>query len=118
MRTVWRLVCKFLSVSKFPDGKREISFGERLIVQREVPPLGVEWPEAVTQHRTTQDHAIGELLCGDYPTNGTLAVIARIFARFRISTEVGMALRTEPVEGATHVEFLLRLHVEQRQVDR
>ena len=60
-----------------------------------------------------------ELLLGDAALgfNRRFRIVARIFARLRIAAEVGMALRTEPVEGAAHVQFLLRLHVEKGQVD-
>ena len=83
-----------------------------------MPPLAVEGLESVAEHRLAQDHAVGELLSCDAAACGTLAVITRIFARFGIAAEVGMALRTEPVEGAAHVEFFLRRHVEECQVNR
>ena len=55
---------------------------------------------------------------GDAAAFGTRAVVARIFARFGITTEVGMALGTKPVERSTHIHFLLRRHVEERQINR
>ena len=39
------------------------------------------------------------------------AVGACIFTCFRISTEVGMTLWSEPVERAAHIQFLLRRHI-------
>ncbi len=45
-------------------------------------------------------------------------IVACIFARLRIASEVRMALRTEPVEGATHIEFLFCRHIEECQIDR
>ena len=82
-----------------------------------MPPLAVEGLESVAEHRLAQDHAVGELLSRDASACGTLAVITRIFARFGIAAEVGMALRTEPVEGAAHIEFLFRGHVEEGEID-
>lgn len=63
----------------------------------------------MTEHCLTEHHAIVELY-------GCEAVTGRIIKRSRIATEVRMALWTKPIERATHVEFLLRLHVEERQI--
>lgn len=63
----------------------------------------------MTHHCLTEHHAIVELY-------GCEAVTGRIIKRSRIATEVWMALVTEPIEGATHIEFLLCLHVEERQI--
>ena len=95
----------------------EVSVREGLVAEGEMPPLGVEGLEAVTEHGLAEDHAVGKLLSGDGAASRRLGAVARIFARLRIAAEVGMTLRTEPVEGATHVEFLLRLHVEKGQVE-
>ena len=82
-----------------------------------MPPLGRERNEAVAEHRRTENHAVAELLGRDAASHRTLTVIPRILARLRIATEVRMALRPEPVEGAAHVEFLLRSHIEECQVE-
>ena len=79
-----------------------------------MPPLGVKRLKAMPEHDATQKHAIGKLLGCDATPDGTLVVIARVLARLRITTEVGMALRSKPVEGPAHVEFFLCLHVEKR----
>lgn len=60
----------------------------------------------MTHHCLTEHHTILELLWGDGAIGWTLG----------IATEVRMALWTKPIERATHVEFLLRLHVEERQI--
>ena len=99
------------------DGEGEIGVGEGLVAQREVPPLAVEGLEAVTEHRVTENHAVGKLLSGDGATSRALMVITSILAHLGVSAEVGMALRTEPVEGAAHVNFLLCAHVEESNVD-
>ena len=98
-------------------GEGEVGVGEGLILEGEMPPLAVEGLESVTEHRLAQDHAVGELLWGDAAACGALAVVARIFARLRVAAEVRMALRPEPVEGAAHIEFLFRRHVEEGEVD-
>ena len=71
----------------------------------------------MTQHGTTKNHTIFELFSRDATTYGTLAIIARIFARFRIFTKVRMALWAKPVEGSSHIHIFFRLHVEERQVE-
>ena len=101
---------------KLLDGEGEIGVGEGLVLQGEVPPLGVERLEAVALHSLTKNHAVLKLFGGDATTFGALAVIPIILSRFGIAAEVGMTLWTEPVEGSSHVKFLLRRHVEQRQV--
>ena len=58
-----------------------------------------------------------ELLGGDAATFRRFAVVAIKLARLRVTAEVGMALGTEPVEGAAHIHLLLRRHVEQCQVE-
>lgn len=60
----------------------------------------------MTHHCLTEHHTILELLWGDGAIGWTLG----------IATEVRMALWTKPIERATHVEFLLRLHVKERQI--
>ena len=60
----------------------------------------------MTHHCLTEHHTILELLWGDGAIGWTLG----------IATEVRMALWTKPIERATHVELLLRLHVEERQI--
>jgi hypothetical protein len=98
--------------------KGEVGIRKRLVLQRKVPPLGIEGLEAMTEHRLTQDHAVLELLGGDaaFRIDRTFAIVACVLTRLRIAAEVGMTLGTEPVEGSPHVKFLLRRHVEQRQV--
>lgn len=81
------------------DGEIEIGVGVGLILQREMPPFGFKRLEAVAQHRLPQDQTIGLLLSGD-------------------RLVIGMGEFAEPVERATHIHFLPRLHVEERQIDR
>ena len=50
---------------QLPDGEGEIGIGEGLVLQREVPPLGVEGLEAVSEHGAAQNHSVLELLGGD-----------------------------------------------------
>ena len=71
------------------------------------------------EHGFAENHAVLELLlCNATLRFGrALAVIAGIFARLRITTEVRMALWAKPVEGAAHVRLLLCCHVEERQVE-
>ena len=97
-------------------GEGEVGVGERLVAEREVPPFGIECAETVVKHRPTQDHAVGKLLGGDAPSCGALAVVASVFASLGVAAEVGMTLRTEPVECATHIQFLFRCHIKQSQV--
>ena len=99
------------------DGEGEIGVGEGFVAQREVPPLTIESLEAVTEHCVAENHAVGELLSGDGATSWTLMVITSILACLGVSAEVGMALRTEPVEGAAHVDFLLCAHIKESNVD-
>ena len=40
----------------------EVGIGERLVLQREVPPLSIERLEAMTEHCLTENHAVLELL--------------------------------------------------------
>ena len=96
--------------SEFLHRESEISIGERLVLQREVPPFLTDGLEAVTQHGLTQYHAVVELFGGD-------TVIGLVFPRVGVAAEVGMALTTEPIECAAHIHFLLRGHVEQGKVD-
>ena len=98
-------------------GEGEVSVGEGLVAQREVPPLTVERLETVVEHGPAQDHAVLELLFGDAAAYRALTVVARVLARLGIAAEVRMTLRTKPVEGAAHVELLLGGHVEESQVD-
>ena len=58
-----------------------------------------------------------ELLGSNATPGRTLAVVASIFSSFGIPAEVGMALWTEPIECSSHVEFLLRRHIKECQVD-
>ena len=99
------------------DREGEVGIREGFIAKGEMPPFGVERLEAMGEHGATEYHAMGKLLGRDATAGGTLAVVARVLARLGVATEVGMALGTEPVEGATHVEFLLGLHVEEGEVD-
>ena len=104
--------------SDFLHGEGEVGVGERLVAQGEVPPLGIQGLKAVTHHGQSENHAVVELSGGNAPARGRFVVVARVLERFGIAAEVGMALRAEPVEGAAHVELLLRGHVEERQIDR
>ena len=45
-----RRISSFLFVSQLFDGEREVSVGERLVLQREVPPLGRQRFETVAEH--------------------------------------------------------------------
>ncbi len=71
----------------------------------------------MTEHSRAENHTILELLGGDATPFRRFAVVARVLARFWIAAEVGMALRSKPVERSTHIEFFLRLHVKERQVE-
>ena len=82
-----------------------------------MPPLGVEGLESVVEHGLAQQHAVGKLHGGDAAARRRLAVVAGVFARLGIAAEVGMALGTEPVEGAAHVELFLGLHIEEGEVN-
>ena len=70
----------------------EIGIGERLVLQGEVPPLGIEGLEAVGEHGAAQNHAVGELLDGDAALrfNRRFRIVARVLARFGIAAEVGV----------------------------
>ena len=46
-------------------GEGEVSVWEWLILQSEVPPLGVERLEAMAEHCLTQNHTVLELLGSD-----------------------------------------------------
>ena len=70
----------------------------------------------MTHHCLTEHHTILELLWGDGAIGWTLVIVGCIIRTLGIATEVRMALWTKPIERATHVEFLLRLHVEERQI--
>ena len=61
----------------------------------------------MAEHCVTKNHTIGELFGGDAATRWTCVVVACIFTSFGIAAEVGMALRTEPIESAAHVDFSL-----------
>ncbi len=70
----------------------------------------------MTHHCLTEHHTILELLWGDGAIGWTLVIVGCIIRTLGIATEVRMALWTKPIERATHVEFLLRLHVKERQI--
>ena len=95
----------------------EVGVGEWLVDQCEVPPLRRQGLESVAHHGGAQYHAVLELLGGDATLCGRLAVVAGVFAGVGVAAEVGMAFWTEPVERATHVEFLLAGHIEEGEVD-
>ena len=101
------------------DREGEIGIREGFVLQGEVPPLGIDGLEAVTEHGLTQNHTVFELLGGDaaFRFGRTLRIIARVLTRLRIAAEVGVALGTEPVEGAAHIQLFLCRHVEERQVN-
>ena len=84
-----------------------------------MPPLLRQRPEAVAHHRLTQDHAIAELRGVDFAVRrrGVARELASVFAGLGVSAPVGVALLAEPVEGAAHVNLLLRCRVEERQVN-
>ena len=96
----------------------EVGVWIRFVFQGEVPPLGVERLESVTQHSLSQYHTVLELPFRDAAPCGTLMVVAVIFACLGIAAEVGMTLRTEPVECASHIYFFLCIHVEEGEVNR
>ena len=92
--------------------EREVGVGVGLIAECKVPPLSIEWLKAMGKHSPAQNHAVLELFGCDAATVGTLMIVAGIFAGFRIAAEIGVTLRTEPVESSAHIEFLFRGHVE------
>lgn len=94
----------------------EIGVRVWLILQGEVPPLSVYWLETVTQHSLTQYHAVMKLLRGDGAASRRIGANEGI--GIRIATEIRMTLRTEEVECATHIQFLLRIHIEEGEVNR
>ena len=71
----------------------------------------------MTQHDVAQHHAVAELLGSDATADGRLVVVAVVLSGDRVAAEVRMTLRTEPVEGASHVYFFLGVHVEEGEVD-
>ena len=92
-------------------GEGEEGLGVGLVLQREVPPLGADGLEAVTEHGLAENHAVAELL-------GSEGVVGTILARLRVAATIGVALITKPVEGSTHVDLFLSTHVEEGEVDR
>ena len=98
-------------------GEGEIGVGEGFVAEGEVPPLAVEGFEAVTEHSLTENHAVAKLGFGDAPAGRTLVVVAGVLTCLGVAAEVGMALWSEPVEGAAHVEFFLGGHVEEGEVN-
>lgn len=79
-------------------GEVEVGVGIRFVAEGEMPPLGVEREEAVTQHSIAQDEAIGFLF-----GRNTLVVGVREFA--------------EIVEHAAHIHFPAGLDMYEREVD-
>ena len=64
-----------------------------------MPPLTVDGKKSVSCHRCLEKHPVFILLIGHPP-------------------EVRVRLLTKPVEGASHIQLLTGLHVEQGQVHR
>ena len=107
--------CQKSPLFQFLHRKLKVRVGERFILQGEMPPLAVDGLEAVAEHCRTQDHAVAELLLGDGAAGrGRFPIID---TRLGIAAEVGMALLAEPVEGAAHIDLLLRGHVEKGEID-
>ena len=79
-------------------GEVEVGVGIGFVAEGEMPPLGVEREEPMTQHSVAQDEAVGFLLGGDF-----LVVGVREF--------------TEIVEHAAHIHLLARADVYQREID-
>ena len=77
-----------------------------------MPPFLDEGLETVAEHCRPKNHAVPELRLGDAALR-----LALIFPRIGIAAPVRMALQAEIIEGAAHVHFFTRRHVEQRQVD-
>ena len=51
------------------DRESEVGVGEGFVLQGEVPPLGIERLETVTEHGLTQNHTVLELLGRKPPPN-------------------------------------------------
>ena len=96
------------------DGEGEVGIGEGFILQCEVPPFAFEGFEAVTQHGPAQQHAVGKLLGRNGATRRTLAIIALIFARFGITTEIGMAFRSSLMARRLSAAFFVNKAVGSR----
>ena len=94
------------------DREGEISVGERLVLECEMPPLIVQRFETVAHHRRSQNHTVIELLRGES------AVGTRELQRLGVAAIIGMALGAEPVKGAAHVDLLAGSHINDCQVDR
>ena len=105
------LLFRFL-IRQLLNWEGEVGVGVGLIAECKVPPLSIEWLKAMGKHSPAQNHAVLELFGCDATTVRTLMIVTGIFAGFRITAEIGMTFRTEPVESSTHVEFLFRGHVE------
>ena len=93
-------------------GEGKVGVGEWFIAKGKVPPFCIHGLKAMGEHGATKNHAMRELFGGDASANGTLMVVASIFATLWVAAEIGMALRTKPVECTTHIQFLFRCHVE------
>ena len=79
-------------------GEIEVGVGIGFVAEGEMPPLGVEREETMTQHSIAQDETVRLLLGSD-----SLVVGVREFA--------------EIVEHAAHIHLLARADVYQREVD-
>ena len=120
-------------LSELADWEVEVGVGEGFVLQCEVPPLGGERLETVAHHGVAEQHTVAELFLRDgsllrclmdvilqarFAIRRGLKVEARELLCLGVSTKVGMALGAKPVERAAHVQLLLRLHVEEREVNR
>ena len=72
----------------------------------------------MSEHGIAENLSMSELLVGEADARRTLALLGNEATCRGVATEVGVTLRTEPIERATHVEFLLRVHVEEGKIDR
>ena len=79
-------------------GKVEVGVGIGFVAEGEMPPLGVEREETMTQHSIAQDETVRLLLGSD-----SLVVGVREFA--------------EIVEHAAHIHFLAGLDMYEREVN-
>ena len=72
-----------ISFTQLLHREGKVSVGEGFVLQREVPPLGVEGLKAMTEHSLTENHAVLELLGGD----ATFRI--RVFGRLELVPHTG-----------------------------